>query len=162
MRLTAAGCGRLFASTLERRPEAYEGRFACLNCPIGARHAGVVINPAADAVETWRMVCPRCRTLATRIIAGALCISCQNRHYEALKGRDAKGHRPRLADRLHVERLAVIEGGETRLAEAERVLSAGEVMVLEAKKATGPLAFTRPRPPWLPTLAADGEEAVAA
>jgi hypothetical protein len=39
-------------------------------------------------------ICGRCHTGTTRLIGKHLCVSCANRQYEYLKGRNAKGTKP--------------------------------------------------------------------
>lgn len=76
------------------------------------------------------------------MVGGLLCISCYNRHREALRGRNAKGTRPGLADRLHTVRLEVA-GRPVRV---EAVTGRVEAMLALGKRqvAPGPIAFGRP------------------
>ena len=80
------------------------------------------------------------------MVTDRFCISCYNRHREALKGRNAKGTRPGLVLRDLV--LEVDDGGVVRRVRHEQVVSAAEAMLAEARRASGPLAFlgAPPRP----------------
>ena len=148
MTLSRPGCAKLWLSAntgeKDRRPKPWEGRAACVVCPLGALNAGVEQSPAAGAVESIRMICPRCERPAQRLIHDRLCVSCYNREREALIGKNAKGGRPRLCDVLHARKIAVTDAAGTRDVRAPSVASASEVMLAAAKKATGWLAFTRP------------------
>jgi len=143
MTLSRPGCAKLWLSTVEREPATWEGRHACLNCPVGAANAGRPLASVAIAVAAIRGVCPRCRGFGARIIGGHLCISCYNRQREVERGRNAKGTRPRLADRLHPESLAVVEAGAGRTVCREGVIAPAELVVALAKAATGWMAFGR-------------------
>jgi hypothetical protein len=148
MTLSRPGCAKLWESALRNRPEPYEGRFACLACPIGAANAGKPIIVTASATELLRMVCPRCRNPASRLIHSRLCISCYNRHREALAGKNAKGGRPLLCDKLHVQRVAVSDGRVERIVRQNNVVDAPEVMFLLAKSARAVMSFGRRRVTW--------------
>jgi hypothetical protein len=141
MKLTPAGCARLFQSTREERPRPWEGRFACIACPIGAVNAGEDADPCAAAIEVWRSCCVRCLVGGYRLIGGSLCVSCYNRDREAAIGRDRKGHRPRLADHLHYIAISLVQGDTTASLQADRALSATEILVAAAKHATGIMSF---------------------
>lgn len=138
MTLTAAGCARLFLSTETDKPQPWEGRAACLHCPIGAAHAGRAVVPLAGIHEALRRYCPRCRRPSARMIRGEYCPSCYNRSREVRIGRNRKGHPPLL--RLFGVALAVIEGDASpRLVHVPGVASIAEAALLLAKRACGPL-----------------------
>lgn len=144
VRLTSSGCARMYLSAKAERPAQWEARAACVGCASGAARAGQPINGAEVAALAWRACCSRCRAGGRRLISGDLCISCWNRNREARIGRDRKGHRPRLADALHTTTIVVTEGEAARLVTEHGVLTAAEVMVRAAKKATRPLLFGWP------------------
>jgi hypothetical protein len=145
MRLTAGGCAKLWLSTEERRPKAWEGRHACLACPIGAANAGRTVVVTALATEAWRMVCPRCRTPTDRLINHRFCVSCYNRHREAMIGRNGKGGLPwMLLTRLHAEVAAVFDGDSVQIVRETEVVDLEELIILQARNSTRPLAFGRP------------------
>lgn len=145
LRLSVPGCVTLWQSAAAKRPEPWEGRAACMGCPIGARHAGHNVPTTAPAVEAIRMMCPRCFHPAERLIKGILCVSCYNRHLEAAKGKNAKGGRPQLLDRLHSEIVVVVEGQAERRVKRDAVVGPAEVIVSLAKLASAPMAFGRRR-----------------
>jgi hypothetical protein len=143
MTLSRPGCARLWESAQRDRPQEHEGRFSCLTCPVGASHAGKTISTVAASVEALRRVCPRCRRQTSRLIHGRLCVGCYNRDREAVAGKNAKGGRPQLCDRLHVERLAVIDSAAPRIVQQDRVVDLVELIIVHARAATGALAFGR-------------------
>lgn len=148
MTLSRPGCAKLWLSAntgeKDRRPKPWEGRAACVACPLGATNAGVEQSPVAGAVESIRMICPRCERPAQRLIHDRLCVSCYNREREVRIGRDRKGNRPGLTDRLHGVSLAITDAtGTTRIRQVE-VVSCVEAMIAAARKATGWMAFGRP------------------
>lgn len=149
MTLTVAGCARLFASTVKKKPEPYEGRWHCQGCPIGAANAGAPVESIAIGGQDWRLVCARCLRRSDRLIHGRHCVSCFNRGREARIGRNKKGGRPKLIDRLRAVTLAMTRAdGVTELVAAKAVIGPAEVMVQRARTATGRLAFGMPPARW--------------
>lgn len=148
MTLTKPGCARLFLSAERQKPEPWEARSACRNCSIGAAHAGRVVQAASVALDEIRRICPRCERPASRMIRGELCVSCYNRDREVTVGRNAKGHRPQLADKLHTFHLVVIQGGLSNVVHRPRVTGAPEAMVSLAKQIGQSVAFGRRRVYW--------------
>jgi hypothetical protein len=144
MTLSRPGCARLWEAAARKRPEAWEGRAACRNCSIGAANAGKKVDPSTVALDEIRMVCSRCTRTASRLINNELCVSCYNRHREVLVGRNAKGHRPLLADVLHRQIIAVIERDGDRMVRSSLAVGAAELMIAAARRASGPIAFSRP------------------
>lgn len=142
MRLTRQGCARLWTSTQDpkRPPQPHEGRWECRHCPIGAANAGGVVAPAAAALESLALICPRCERATDRIINDWLCVSCYNRHREAMAGRNAKGGRPQLMDRLGTETL-VIAGAIFTIA---AVASRSEAALVAARRAGKPIIIGVP------------------
>ena len=143
MRLTAGGCSRLWLSAQEKEnePQAWEGRSACVTCPIGATNSGRVVSPVAEEVATLKRVCPRCMRVAPRLINHRLCVSCYNRQAEADKGKNAKGTRPRLCDRLHEIDVTVVAGHGVHIIHSARVTGATEVIVHIARRAKATTFF---------------------
>lgn len=65
--------------------------YECKHCPIGAQHAGVhSLKPKR------RAECLRCGQWAHKLVRGLLCVSCFNRQSEVLKGKDRRGHPPKV------------------------------------------------------------------
>ncbi len=148
MTLSRPGCTKLWLSAntgdKESRPRPWEGRAACITCPVGAANAGVTQSSVAGAVEALQGLCPRCRRTGARMIRDRLCISCANRDYEVHRGRDRKGNRPGLTDRLYGVTVSIIDAGGARELRAPSAVSPTETMIAAARKAGGWLAFTRP------------------
>ena len=71
---------------------------SCKLCPLGAVHAGEVA--ASMSPLKGALICARCHRQASRLIGKHLCVSCKNREYELLKGRNAKGTAPVKTSRL--------------------------------------------------------------
>ncbi len=69
-----------------------ESRQRCKRCPLGAIHANEP-DASLSAIK-GSLICARCRRPASRLISGEHCVSCKNREYEFVKGRNAKGSRP--------------------------------------------------------------------
>ena len=132
------------ANRSDYRAEPFEALYHCRGCQLGAAHAGEKAVATSEVAEAIRNVCPRCRRLAnSRLIGGRLCISCYNRDREARISRNRKGGRPALADALHSEIVAVIEGEQVRTLEGDRVTGIEEVVIAAARKAGGPMFFSR-------------------
>ena len=145
MTLTAAGCGRLWSAAqakhAEGKLEPWEGIATCRTCPIGAKNAGREAEAVFQPAAALACICPRCDRPAARLINERLCISCYNRDREALRGRDAKGRRPRLCDQLHDERIAVMADGSARIQIVSRVIGPVEAMIHISRNAKAPIAF---------------------
>lgn len=145
MRLTAPGCSRLWLSAQNDPPKPWEGRLACVTCPIGAANSGREISPVAEDVAILSKVCPRCFRQSDRLIKGVHCVSCYNRQVEADKGRNRKGTRPRLCGVLHQEDFAVTQCGRSRYVAHSRVTSRVEAILTISKHATDIMDFGRAR-----------------
>lgn len=143
--LTRQGCATLFAGANRRgnRPQPWEGRAACVQCPVGARHAGVVLIRQPGNHPDLGTVCPRCNNPERRLIWNRLCASCDARAGEAKRGRNGKGTRPGLLDRLTVRTIRV---QSTQAASLHRltVVSLTEALVATARATTVPLIIGRP------------------
>jgi hypothetical protein len=104
--------------------------------------------------RAFRKVCPRCERPSARLINGRGCISCYNRTREAVLGANAKGTRPKLADVIHAEAMAITSGdGVPRLLTVEHVISRTEAIGIAARQA-GPGAIIGLPPLRLAELAA--------
>jgi hypothetical protein len=141
MTLTERGCAALWGSAniVKPAPAPWEGRHACLHCPIGAGHAGETVNPMAAVVAVLRRICPRCRRVSTRIIGNRLCVSCYNRDREVRTGRNAKGQKPRLI--LYPAALSVATPVGVQHVRADLVTGPAEIMLARARNATTSMAF---------------------
>ena len=143
MRLTARGCSRLWLSAQEKdnQPKPWEGRAACVTCPIGAMNSGQQISPVAESVALLQKICARCLRQGDRIIQGRLCVSCYNRQAEADKGSNAKGGKPRLCARLREYEVAVARGDEIEIVHRGRVTGATEIIMCLARRAEVATSF---------------------
>lgn len=103
------------------------GREACLRCPIGAQHAGE--TQANLSGLRLGPICARCHRPARRLIGGMHCVSCKNREYEFLKGRNAKGTKPTKLANLCKRRIRFMAGGELRSLAVPLSLDTDELVV---------------------------------
>lgn len=94
------------ANTGEKPPEKH---MRCKGCALGAAHAGV----APESVDNrWaKSMCSRCGGKDKRLIGGTTCVSCKNREYEWVKGKNAKGREPVTHPQLDKRRIRYVEGG---------------------------------------------------
>lgn len=127
-------------------PDAATPIQRCRACPLGAKHCGAEIVERSPLFAT--SICPRCRRGGARQIAGRLCISCTNRQYECIKGRNSKGSKPAL--KLEPRRVSVIVGygcAEQRCIELRDNLTKNQMeLVIQALRVLpGRAAFARPR-----------------
>jgi hypothetical protein len=130
---------------LNDKPAEWEGRYACVTCPLGAVNAGVQLAATASLSEALRTVCPRCLQLRTRFIGGERCVSCYNRERELRIGRNAKGRLPvLLASRLHVRPLIRVGADCVAvLIQSAPIVGLVEALVSEARYAQAPFAYAR-------------------
>lgn len=100
---------------------------SCRLCPIGAVHAGEVAASMSPLKGT--LTCARCHRTASRLIHGMVCVSCQNRAYEFLKGRNAKGTAPVKLCALDVRRIRYRHGGELATLRVRHSVDTDELVV---------------------------------
>lgn len=99
----------------------------CRGCAVGAGHAGAK-DPAYHRVRGMAM-CARCHRCDLRLIGGNVCVSCKNREYEWVSGRNAKGKFPVLHPVLARRRVTVLVGGRVRVVGRELTASSLELVV---------------------------------
>jgi hypothetical protein len=147
-RLTERSCVKRWRSAQGAEPPAWDSLRHCHTCPIGALRAGETAAVARNAaiVAAVSHYCPRCDRVAARLINGRTCVSCYNRTREAVMGLNAKGTRPRIADVIHAEALAL---GAERLVTVDRVATRVEAAVVAARQ-VGPGAIIGVPPLFLP------------
>ncbi len=92
----------------------------CVDCPIGAKNAGVEIG----APFQKRAVCVRCGSGSGRMVLGRLCMSCYNREREWRIGKNAKGGTPREYIPLGRFVFTCVGNGRRYLIEATSVVEA--------------------------------------
>lgn len=132
--LSTRACGEQWKiARTARTEEERDKRHYCRNCPIGAKHAGVEdFVPRTKFQESTE--CVRCGNTGRRLIGASVCISCKNREYEVLKGRNAKGTKPvRCAQVFQLQ--AVVRDGKRR-ARIQTFIATGmlEVVLAAAKR----------------------------
>lgn len=77
---------------------------ACRGCQLGAIHAG---QPKAPSPPP-KPACCRCGRTEQRLISGAVCVSCANRSWEVLKGKNSKGKLPTATGAKLRESFAIV------------------------------------------------------
>lgn len=158
-RLTVPSCVSRWRKADARPPEPWDSLTHCRGCPVGAGHAGVEHDPLAIARDAWSKVCSRCLHLTDRLIGGRHCPSCYNRDREARIGRNRKGSRPHITDRLGGVTIAVASGGAAEVVAADRVTGPVELMIQAVRTAKARIAFGRPGRAWTAPPAAVTETA---
>lgn len=122
--LSTSSCADMW----RREDEDNDGTHAaCRLCPLGALHAGEVAASMSPLKGT--LTCARCHRVAGRLIGGMLCVSCQNRQYEVLKGRNAKGTAPVKHALLQARRIRFMQGGEHRALALRHTVDTDELIV---------------------------------
>ena len=132
----ASDCAAMWRSA---RRDKDGRRSACRNCPVGAAHAGE--GQAQLSSIRGRKVCARCGSGATRLIRGHLCVSCQNREYEVLKGRNSKGTRPIHAKVLTPRTMRYLHGNEIRKLHLPLSASLSELLIAAIRDSQDRVSF---------------------
>ena len=113
-----------------RWKEAQNGRRfdTCKGCVLGAEHAG-----HAQAVHAPESYCCRCGEAVLRKMVKGVCVSCKNREYEVVKGRNGKGapispvdvfygaEAANMVVALHHVKVYAISGGRSKKVDFSRV-----------------------------------------
>ena len=145
LRLSTAGCSRLWLSADAKAPEPWESHAACRFCPVGAVNSGKSVEPLGELVASIRHICPRCDKPSDRLISNRLCIGCYNRDREARIGKNAKGSVPALCKQLYTQRLALGTGGAgVSIHLSPRVTSRAESMMTLARTTKEAMCFGAP------------------
>ena len=144
MRLTQAGCARLWESAQDDPPKPHEGRYACRTCEIGAANAGKPHDPFVEIRDELKRICTRCGKVSSRIICQVFCPSCYNRNREVRIGRNRKGAFPvKTAARLRMVSVVVARGDDVTV-EERQASGVEEVILATAKTARGPMSWSSP------------------
>lgn len=125
-----------------------ERYWLCRGCPVGAQHAGVGDATLSPLYAT--AVCARCGCGATRLVGGHLCISCKNREYEYVKGRNARGNVPVTHPLLHRLSLRYWTGGRAKTLTKGNAVDSLELVVAALRDEPKQVTFTMSPPPRSP------------
>ncbi len=90
-------------------------------------HAGEVAASMSPLKGT--LTCARCHRTAGRLIGAMICVSCKNREYEFLKGKNAKGTAPVKLCALNARRLRYRHGDEILSVRGRHTVDADELLV---------------------------------
>lgn len=135
------------ASMWRKADELNDGtNSSCRLCPIGAVHAGEVA--ASMSPLKGALICARCHRNAMRLIGKMLCVSCQNRQYEAEKGRNAKGTAPVKLGTLSKRSIRYRHGDEIRTMVLHKTVDVDELVVAALRDSKKAVVFAfNPAPP---------------
>ena len=134
--LKTTACAEMWRAANEGRSERYT---ACRSCFVGATHAGV--SNASRSPIRGALVCQRCSRGATRLIRKAWCVSCANRQYEIIKGRNARGVAPTRLAPLAPRQVFYMANGRTVLKRMEHTTHFGELIVAVMRDSVHAVAF---------------------
>jgi hypothetical protein len=135
--LSQEGC----ASNWQQAQKGDERRGACRSCPIGAKHAGFEGASCSDLKGV--LICSRCSRPPTRgwLLDGCLCVSCKNREYEFVKGKNAKGSVPSKMLPLAPRVIMIAEAGVPKLLKRSLTQHDGELPVSALRDCQGEVTF---------------------
>lgn len=106
---------------------AQERNLTCRGCPIGAAHAGIA-NASMSPIFGV-LLCSRCHRGTSRLVCGVLCVSCKNREYEFLRGRNARGQFPTRLKPLAPRALAYWTDGRAQRLRRNLTVATTELLV---------------------------------
>lgn len=127
-----------------------ENRMSCRCCPIGAAHAGETAASLSPMRGT--LICARCHRRANRLVSKHICVSCKNREYEWLKGRNAKGSKPVKLKSLDPRTMQYLHGDELRTLHLPLSLDIEELMVAALRDSAQRVRFMFGSLQWLSQL----------
>jgi hypothetical protein len=126
LRITPNYCRRVWPKA--QNAKKGDRLFPCRGCPIGAAHCDAEIAVSlAEPRHTQH--CVRCERPTRKLVRDRLCVSCANREYEYIKGRNGKGSVPKRHPALRAVRLRVHDGQAWVLREFSYVASAREAVL---------------------------------
>ncbi|TAM06396.1 MAG: MarR family transcriptional regulator [Paraburkholderia sp.] len=106
-----------------------EGKYqACKRCARGQAHACAAPDLNVGTLK-GSLTCSRCHRQNGRLIGKRLCISCKNREYEWVKGRNAKQTKPVRLPPLFKLAIAYMAGGKVRTHTVTRAVDTTELIV---------------------------------
>lgn len=106
---------------------APERLMRCRGCAVGAGHAGE--GDASGHALRGTATCARCERSEFRLIGGNVCVSCRNREYEWVKGKNAKGGAPVRHPKLERGVVRYVVGGVVKRLARDRVTGTSELVV---------------------------------
>lgn len=124
--LQVSSCAAMWTEANGDGPGA-ERLARCRQCQVGAEHAGVADANMSPLRGT--SICSRCHRTDLRLIGGNVCVSCQNRAYEQIKGRNAKGRAPVKCPPLARRVVRFVSDGQVRVLARAYTASADELVV---------------------------------
>jgi len=134
--ISVGQCGSMWKAANEHNNET---RRQCRGCELGAAHADA---PDANLCSIHNVkICSRCRREASRLIWGNLCVSCQNRQYEFVRGRNARGKPLIKLAPLEPRRVVYREGGAVRQHRASLSASVEELVIGALRDSAKRVAF---------------------
>lgn len=134
--LSTDACGVQWRKANHANDEAC-GRCKC--CPLGALHAGETAASMSPLKGTC--TCGRCHKRASRLIGKHLCVSCKNREYEALKGKNAKGTKPVKLPPLEARTLYYLHGDQRRSLHLPLSIDTDELIVAALRDSLNAVTF---------------------
>jgi hypothetical protein len=111
----------------------------CKCCSLGAVHAGETAASMSPLKGT--LTCARCHKRSTRLIGKHLCVSCANRQYEVLKGRNAKGTKPVKLAPLHPRTIHFHHGSVRRSLSLPLSVDTDELIVSALRDSINTVTF---------------------
>jgi hypothetical protein len=139
-KLSTESCASMYREGNHTDEGLIGGRLAkCRSCPLGATHAGEELSIFSRWYGTD--ICPRCGKGTTRMIQDRICVSCRNREYEMIRGRNAKGTAPVNLRRLYPMILSYTLNGHPRRYRAPLATSILETIVQVLRVTKGKVTF---------------------
>lgn len=123
--LQVSACAQMWREAQGR--DAPERLDRCRTCVVGAKHAGE--GDISRCSLRGSGICARCHRRGLRLVGGHICVSCKNREYEVLKGRNAKGTAPRKHAQLYPATLRFLAGGDVKRIRLQHCASPDELIV---------------------------------
>jgi len=119
--------------------EGDESHGACMRCQLGAEHAGELQASMSPLKGT--LTCARCHRSSGRLIGAMVCVSCKNREYELLRGRNAKGTAPVKLTCLSRRRVRYMAGSEPCSLVVQHSLDTDELVVAALRDSKNRVRF---------------------
>lgn len=142
LRLSPLTCGKRWHAA---RADCVMGG-VCGECDIGRKNAGASTPKGRRRKFGISNFCVRCHRGARRLVQRLLCVSCQNRQYEYLRGRNAKGTQPVRHPALYDINVAYLTGDTLHRDTIRHAASILEAVLVVARNTRDPVAFFRATP----------------